>query len=176
MPPALQSIFSEIQTAYQAKLYYLAMAVTLTIPDICAGAELDLGTTNVKREHYEAWCRAYLIPGYKLLHEADVYCMRGGMIHTGQFTHRHQRYQRPFFTVPGPPLRMHDNVMENMGPNRESALTLDLEAFVDSMKLAATVWYAKQSQNANVKANIGKIICMRPHGIAPFVVGSPVVG
>ncbi len=41
MPPELEAIFREIEKALEAKLYYLAMAVSLSIPDICACLERD---------------------------------------------------------------------------------------------------------------------------------------
>jgi len=176
MPPALEAIFDEIERGYASGFHYLTMAVALTIPDICAGAELDLSRDNVRRAHYENWCRRYLSDQFSLLDEVDIYNLRGGMIHTGQFSHRHQRYDRPFFTVPGTPLRMHDSVMSNMGAGRQSALSLDLEAFVGAMRTAVVRWWADKRNDEQVKSNVERIIRYRPNGIPPFVVGAPVVG
>ena len=176
MPPAIESMFDEIVAAIGVKFYYLAMAVTLTIPDICAGAELDLAKHNVKREHYEDWCSRYLIPQYKLLDSSDIYMLRGGMVHTGQFSHRHQKYTRPFFTVPGALYRAHDSIMTGMGAQGESTLQIDLEEFVRTMGRAVETWYSEKKDDDLVRANVERIIRVRPQGIAPFVTGTMVVG
>lgn len=177
IPPALESIFEQIERAYGSRLYYMAVAVTLTIPDICAGAELDLAKDNVKMTHYVAWCDAYLVPKYlNQLTGADFYHLRGGVIHTGIFGHRNQRFTQPIFITPETPALMHNVIMTNVGPDKKSALILDLENFVKSMREAVEEWYAARKNAPHVQANVGRIVREHPNGISPFIVGGTVVG
>jgi hypothetical protein len=41
VPIEISTILNEIETALSAKLYYVAIAVALSIPDICACLEID---------------------------------------------------------------------------------------------------------------------------------------
>ena len=60
-PPELDAILQEVERALKAELYYLAVAVALSIPDICACLEFDPdkpGWANDKT--YAPWCDANL--------------------------------------------------------------------------------------------------------------------
>jgi hypothetical protein len=49
----MEVILREIERALVLQLYYLAVAMCLTLPDICAALEADDGETSGAR--YKAW-------------------------------------------------------------------------------------------------------------------------
>ena len=86
-PTPLDTIFSEIQRALEVKLYYLAIAVSLSIPDVCAALECDPNNIFVKEKDYVGWCERNLADQLdKLtLTAVDLYRLRGGVIHQNRF-------------------------------------------------------------------------------------------
>src|SRR4051812_11723889 len=58
MEPAqspLEMIYQDIERAIQARLWYLAIAVTLSLPDVCAALECEPGKAWVTEAKYVAW-------------------------------------------------------------------------------------------------------------------------
>ena len=82
----MEMILKEIEAALAAKLYYLAVTLSLTLPDVCAALEAADGGTSSDR--YKAWYTAHLGPTYgamltaddccslRILHRADPTCSR----------------------------------------------------------------------------------------------------
>jgi hypothetical protein len=61
IPSELDAIIQEIRRALDAKLYYLAIAVTLSVPDICSSLEADPSNPECQdRKTYVRWCSANL--------------------------------------------------------------------------------------------------------------------
>src|SRR6266446_2915631 len=59
VPIEITAILHEIEKALGAKLYYLAIAVALSIPDICACLEFDPEDPQwANRDTYASWCDA----------------------------------------------------------------------------------------------------------------------
>ena len=53
----IESLLQEIEKAIKAELYYLALLLTLTLPDICTALEQPNGRTDGKRL-YKKWYKA----------------------------------------------------------------------------------------------------------------------
>lgn len=53
----MELILKEIERALDAKLYYLALQVSLTLPDICAALQSDDGRAS--KSKYIAWYDTY---------------------------------------------------------------------------------------------------------------------
>ena len=56
----LELAFKEIEKAFEVGLFYLAIVVTLSIPDVCARLELP-PDARVREKHYRAWMDAYFL-------------------------------------------------------------------------------------------------------------------
>src|SRR5665213_2961362 len=64
-PHPLEMIFRDIERALEAKLWYLALAVTLSIPDICSLLELNDGWSNCNI--FAAWFDKHVGKSYTCL-------------------------------------------------------------------------------------------------------------
>jgi hypothetical protein len=98
--PALSTLLNEIQGALDSKLYYLALAVCLSLADICAATECEPDKIWVKQDKYEAWCETNLIIKYKHLTARDCYRLRCGVLHQGNFGRPDDRYEQIIFVLP----------------------------------------------------------------------------
>jgi hypothetical protein len=102
VPQELRAILHEIEKALDAKLYYLAIAVALSIPDICACLEFDPEDPQwANRDTYASWCDANIRDQFKNLTGDDLYNLRGGVLHKGRFEHPQSRFNRVLFIVRG---------------------------------------------------------------------------
>lgn len=59
---AMRDLLEQIRKGLDVNLYYLALYVTLTLPDICAALESDNGRTD--GEKYKKWFERYVAPRY----------------------------------------------------------------------------------------------------------------
>lgn len=172
----METIFGEIQKALDAKLYYLAVAVTLSVPDICAALECEPTDIHVKGDDYIKWCDRNLAAQlrYFNLTSEDLYKLRGGVLHPGcTFGHRHSRFTAVIFTFPIE--IMHSNVHDiQIGDDR--ALNLDPAHFCHEIMSGAREWYASKGvAHPNVQKNRSRVVRYRPGGYPPYFVGLPVI-
>lgn len=175
-PSPLEEMFQEINAALEAKLYYLAIAVSLTIPDICAALECDPAKIWVRPEQYVEWCDKNLIGPFKYIYVRglDVYRLRGGVVHQGSFFgHPKMFFDHILFTLPN----VHRAVMHMhfMQVGDEKALVLDATTFCGDMMNAARQWYEQRKTEQNVRVNVRNLVRLRPDGMPPFIVGAPLI-
>jgi hypothetical protein len=174
----LEAILQDIRKAIEAKLYYLALSVTLSVPDICSTLELTWKPKDRIKDvgpRYRKWCGRYLIPQYGVFTAEDCWALRGGVLHNGRlFGHPSEQYDRLVFTLPG--RNMYDECVsrDNAGiPG--SALQLDLVTFCERMTIAARRFLAETATNPVVQQNLNNLVRYRPNGIAPHFMGTPVI-
>lgn len=163
----LGHMFSEINRALDAGLYYLAVAMSLTVPDICASLEAANGQTTGAQ--YKTWFNANLAAQYPFLSDTDCYSLRCGVLHQGRMGHPKSQYARVIFSLPVARGHVyHNNILNDV-------LNLDAPTFCRDVIAAARAWYAKNSTNADVVANVERLVRLRPEGLAPYMVGMPVI-
>lgn len=161
----------EIERALDAKLYYLAIVMVLTLPDICAALENPTGTGGRKR--YKEWYNKYIAFRYPYITADDIWNLRCGIVHQGRCGHPAMRYDRVVFTLPGP-LRRHRNFI--MGKNFiKGAYNLDAEMFCREIIESVRQWYDARQNDQNVQNNLPHMVQYRHRGFPPYVVGSPVI-
>jgi hypothetical protein len=183
----LEEILSGRSMSLEAKLYYLAIAVTASIPDICACLELDREDDPVwaERKTYQAWCAKHLDYRFKNLTGGDLYNMRGGVVHRAQFDHQKARFERVIFI--GPEVRMHDALLSiNPGITiggktaqelriAGDVLVLGVVPFCEAVIAAARDWYASMASDPHVANNLPLLVRYRPEGVPPIFINIPVV-
>lgn len=76
----LSSILADIQRAIDAKLYYPALLVALTVPEICSALTLD-NSVFVKEKHYVAFVDRYTTPKSLGCDGLTCFRLRGGVVH-----------------------------------------------------------------------------------------------
>ena len=166
----METILQDIERALQQRFYYLGIAVTLTLPDICAASEQPSGGTKGRNQaSYEAWYNDNLAAKYPSLTGADCYRLRCGVSHQGRFGHPRMQYSRVLFTVPTAQRNVfHNNILND-------ALNLDTMIFCNDVMASVRAWLVANLNNATVQANLSHIVQFRPQGLAPYMVGMPLI-
>jgi hypothetical protein len=173
MPSQLRSILDDIKTAISVKLYYPALLVALTIPDICSALEFE-DDVFVKEKHYVSFVDKYTKPSELGLSGQECYRLRGGIVHRANAAgHAHFGSSHVLFTIPETKASIHALSLQ---VGEKKAAMFDLSMFCNAMTLACEAWFEDHQTEAMVIKNIPRLISMRPHGVAPFLGGAPVVG
>jgi len=163
----MEVVTREVRRALDAGLYYLAVVLTLTLPDICAALESDDGESTGAR--YRAWCDTWMASTYPMLNGHDLWSLRCGVLHQGKLGHPNMSYTRVLFTIPNAQgMYFHNNVMND-------ALNLDAVTFCEEVVGAVSQWYAANKTSPNVQANWPQLLQYREQGLAPYMVGIPLI-
>lgn len=163
----MEAILSEIEAALKAGFYYLALAIALSLPDVCSALESPDGTTSGRQ--YRAWYDAWMAGQYPRVTAVDMYSLRCGVIHQGRFGHDGLQYSRILFTVPNPQGNVfHNNILND-------ALNLDACIFCRDIMGSVLRWYVARQNDPVVQANLPRLLRLHPNGIAPYMVGIPLI-
>jgi hypothetical protein len=172
MPLPLETIAGDIKRAIDARLYYPALLVTLTIPEICMGLTMDK-SQFVKQKHYVSFVDEFTTPPELGLDGASCYQLRGGLVHRGDLR-GHAFFQRThvIFTVPESGGGIH---ALSIVAGEKTAAMFDLVTFCSAMVTAARRWSSQNADKPQVVENLKNLIRWCPEGVHPFVGGAPVV-
>jgi hypothetical protein len=163
----VESIIREIENAIAAGLYYVALVTSLSLPDVCAALESPDGETSGTK--YKAWYDAWMAPMYPQMTSLDLYSLRCGLVHQGRMGHPQMQYARILFTVPNLQGNVyHQNILNDV-------LNLDAGIFCRDMIECVRSWYAAMQNDACVQANLPRLVQFRAHGLAPYMVGMPLI-
>jgi hypothetical protein len=157
-PPPLEMILQEIEKALEVKLYYLALTLSLTIPDICSALESPDGVATADR--YKDWYRLYVSPEYGNLTDVDCYSLRNGVVHQGRLGHPRSQYAYVAFTFQNLP-----NIAVFHGNIAMDVLQLDVRIFCRDICGAARRWFEVAKDEPNLKKNLERLVRLRPNGI-----------
>jgi hypothetical protein len=167
----LETMLQDIERALNASLHYLALVMALTMPGICAALEEPSGSTSGRdSKAYMDWYSTNIGTLYPNLTGVDCYSLRCGVVHQGRFGDPNKmQYGRVLFTVP--------NVSRNVFHNNilNDALNLDTEIFCRDMMNSVRNWYCNRPSNSVVHRNIDMMVRLRPEGLAPYMVGIPLI-
>jgi hypothetical protein len=168
-------VLNDIQRAIDAKLYYPALLVALTVPEICCGLELD-NSQFVKDKHYKAFVEKYGRPNGTAVDGETCYRIRGGLVHRANLAghpYLGSDITHVVFTLPESQTRI---VGLNFVHNGKKALTLDLDHFCRAMVKAAQDWYEANQNNPIVLKNMENLIRYVERGLPfPYLNNLPVV-
>ncbi|MBC2858837.1 hypothetical protein [Stappia sp. 28M-7] len=168
----LERIVRDIQQAIKVKLYYPALLVALTIPDICMGLTLNK-SDFVKKNHYIEFINRYTTEQSLGLDGTSCYQLRGGLVHRADLRgHAYFDNTHVIFTVPES--RGHIHALTLVVEDKRAAM-FDLELFCQAMIGAARKWYEDHKNDPMVVENLKNLIRWCPEGLPPFVGGLPVV-
>lgn len=163
----LDVLLGNVHACLDGGMYYAALVVALTIPEICAALEAEGGRGNSER--YKKWYRDYLADLYPYLTDDDCYSLRCSVLHQGKLGRPGMQYSRVLFTVPN----AENNVFHNNVWN--DALNLDVVLFCNDVSEAAKRWYAAKHDDPHVVANLPNLVRYRPTGLSPYMVGMPLI-
>jgi hypothetical protein len=171
----VEHLLDDIHKAVGAELWLLAVTGSLLVPDV-AGA-LAHPSGEAKGNRYRGWWDSTsLKPAYDgYLNSADAYFYRCSLAHQSTGGHPNASTRRVLFLPPGP-ATIHKIRMAGAGPGGQDAVALDIQAFVDDVVSIAREWLDANRANAIVSKNLARSVRLYPDGIAPFIVGYPVIG
>lgn len=156
----MDTIFDEIERCRDAGMWYAALILALTIPDICAS--LDAGNnarSDGVKARYIRWCKRHLA---KYAYDgAILYDLRSGVVHQGRF--KSLSYDRVVFSTGAP--HFHHVTFEQPG---EIILAYDVSRFCQDLITAAREWYEDSKELPDVKANAERLVRPRPDGLQAF--------
>lgn len=154
-------ILDDIERALEARLWYAALAVTLSLPDICSLLELPPEESWSKGWKYAGWFDRNLKKYHPSFTGDDCYKLRGGVLHSGKMRRDEKRWNYIAFTTPDSPMRMHLCVACDNGRVEESALLLDVEHFCRDVMESVRNWFVANSANPTVQANLPNLLALR---------------
>jgi hypothetical protein len=165
----MEFFLQEIEKALDAKLYYLAIITTVTIPDVCAALASPDGETSGPR--YKDWYNANIAPTLTWFSDVDCYKFRCGGIHQGRFGHPEMQYDKALFTLPG-------IVKFQQGISKAGNEIVYIYSAIDFCKVfidAARTWFKAVENDATVRSNLTHMARLRPDGLPPHIRGAPLI-
>jgi hypothetical protein len=172
LPLPLEQIMMDIKRSLAAHLYYPALLIALTIPDICMSLMYDV-RKSVKENHYAWFVDKYTTESALGVSGSACYRTRCGIVHRANVTgNSKSQWTGVIFTIPESRAMMHAFSIQNQAGR---AAMLDLVTFCDEIIVAARRWHRDNMTNPQVASNMDLLITFRPNGLPPFLGGIPVV-
>ncbi len=175
----MEEIAKQIQIAINNKLYYLALYVTLTLPDILGALVSDDGIRN--KDRYIWWFDTYVTPqnadsnGNSLLTGEISYKLRCSLLHEGKMELEAERvgYSRIIFTTPEGSMQSHCFEQQY---DDEIALLLNVSTFCEQVLSGLRKFLEDYGDTEQFKQNYNSFVTYHPNGLFPYALGMPVIG
>jgi hypothetical protein len=170
----MEDHLQQIETALTAQLWLIATIGALTIPDICGALPAPNGQATGQR--YAKWFDQHLGPiGYDTaLSGRDCYKLRCSLLHQGSAQHPRSQVGRILlFTPKADGVQLHRIGVEI---GTEKCLVLDVKEFCEDLVNAARNWWLAMKDDALVKKNFDRFVRYWPNGIAPYIIGTTLIG
>lgn len=162
----LHPLLDEINKAAVNGLPFLAVAMTVALPDICVSLASVNGLST--GQLYKEWCKDNLGSEFSFVTGDDLWSMRCGVLHNGRFGDLRYSVNKIVFAIPGGPV-----TFKNCKIN--DAYIYSVVDFCKNLTDAVSRWYEKHKDDATVKANLPRLMQYRFGGLAPYIVGTTVL-
>lgn len=172
----MRTLISQTRKAAESELYYLALMSTLAIPDIAGALSDESGRASGNR--YAAWYEKWVRPRLQEnrgrenpLSGQACYGFRCALLHQGRSQRQDDQYNNILFIEPG-----HQNYGIHYCVVGGGALLIQLTEFVEEVLRGCELWLEVSEGTEPFDKNYLSFARRHPQGIAPYVVGVPVVG
>lgn len=172
----MRTLIEQIRKAAESRLYYLALMSALTIPDIAGALESANGIANGRR--YAAWYERWVRPRLMETRGREnpfsgwqCYGFRCAMLHQARSQRDSDAYSNIMFIEPGHP---HYGLHYCLAAN--TVLLIQLDEFVGEVLLGCELWLAAIQGTDPFEKNYRHFARRHPDGLAPYIVGGPVIG
>lgn len=166
----MELLLKEIENALKARLYYLAIVTTVTIPDVCAALKSADGESTGPK--YRDWYKDNVFSELTWFSPMDCWKFRCGGVHQGRFGHAEMQYDRAVFLLPGP-IKMRQGITRHISGS--TAYLYGAEDFCRVFIRAARIWLRANDSDPVVQANLAHLVRVRQEGLAPHIIGVPVI-
>lgn len=158
----LYPLLNEINSAASGGLPFLAVSMTVALPDICVSLSSENGRSNGVL--YKEWCEANL-PQEKFgfITAEDLWSMRCGVLHNGRFGDLKHSVARIIFALP------QNGSFVNCKIN--DAYFYSVVEFCGNFTRAVYDWFESQRDNEIVQANADRLMQYRVGGLPPYIGG-----
>lgn len=162
----IQAILHEIRVAVNNGLPFVAVAATLSLPDICVSLAAQDGLSSGAL--YRKWCDDNLPKAhFGYVTGRDLWTMRCGVLHNGRFGEIDKTVARVIFMLPG------SGGFVNCAVN--DAYLYSVVEFCENFTQAVQMWADKNKNDPIVISNLNRMMQYRAGGLAPYVVGCTVI-
>jgi hypothetical protein len=162
----LYPLLNEINAAAANGLPFLAVAMAVALPDICASLASANGRTDGKQ--YRQWCKENLSGGgFTFVTPDDLWSMRCGVLHNGRFGDLKHNVARVIFALPG------SGTFVDCQFN--DAYVYSVVSFCQNITQAVYLWFEANRADANIQANLPRLMQYREGGLAPYIKGATVL-
>ena len=184
----MQTLLSQIEGSLEAGTYMLSLFASLTVPDIAGALSSADGEASGAKfaAWYEQWVRPrffetllasmplharhHLKPMESPLTGEACYRFRCSLLHQGSSQHPKSQFSRIIFIEPGATTNVvHYSTMND-------ALCIDLNLFCREVLAGARLWLQQAENDALYIRNYERYAHRHPTGLAPYIVGVPVIG
>jgi hypothetical protein len=184
----MRTLVDQIEASLASGQFFLSLYTTLTVPDIAGALSSDNGeATGAKyAKWFEDWVRPrfletvlasvpqerrqYIQHMQNPLTGEACYLFRCSLLHQGSSQHSRSPFSRIIFIEPGSTtIELHYGTMSG-------ALCIDLNLFCKEMISGARLWLQNAEHEPLYKKNYERFARRHPGGLAPYIVGVPVVG
>lgn len=167
----MRELINQVKEALDSGLYYLALYVALTLPDILGALQSSNGWAT--SEKYKEWFDEYVAPKYTVRGESTLdgeicYDLRCSILHQGQINVDDDDFSRVIFAEPEKGITIHNNVLNE-------ALQIDVEEFCRDVIDGAEQWIDENEDDEKVQENYENYISRHPNGLPPYISGVPVI-
>jgi len=183
----MRDVINQLERSLDHPVYFLSLFAALAIPDI--GGALDSEDGAASDERYKSWYERWARPQFpRMLRESlppevrkyvklenpltgdACYRFRCSSLHQGTTQHPKSPYSRITFVEPGATTNtLHYNILND-------ALNIDVGLFCREIVAGAREWLTAVEGTDRFKVNYGRFARRYPDGLAPYIVGVPVVG
>lgn len=170
----MDEIFDQIRGTFNAGFPYAAIALAVTVPDICANL---LAPPNANPSHQKKrfirWFDDHLAARFPMLDGEDFWSLRCGLTHAGKFGNGKGSYDRFYFYVEPAGIQLASNSATRDG---EESHNCSVQFLIDTVIEAAQKWFEASQLDPIVAANATRLVRHHPRGIPGFISGLPVIG
>lgn len=165
----MEVTLQQIERALEVGLFYAAVVMALTLPDICAALEDEQAYSG--RDEYKKWYRENLAERFPSMTDADAYSLRCGVVHKGNLglKSKGSAFKRVVFTLPAAHGgSAHNCVMDDV-------LQFDAVLFCYEIMDAVRRWCERTKTDPIVRTNLPNLVRYRPDGLRGYMfAGGPI--
>ncbi|MCK0168421.1 hypothetical protein MWU52_12725 [Jannaschia sp. S6380] len=184
---SLDTLIDQLEKSIDSQYYFLALTTALSVPDISAAIGSDDGRATKKK--YIAWYDDWVLPRFSINKRkrlqtvgiespvdiknpftgAECYYYRCAMLHQARSTNAYSAFSRVLFVEPkSTSVWMHYNTIND-------ALLIDLPSFCHEVTQGYRDWIAAVQENDNFRKNMASTMQRHREGLAPYIIGVPVI-
>ena len=174
----MRAFLDELEATLNCGIWSPVVLGLLVIPDACGAVEYSqLKNGDRYRKWYDTWVDKF-VSQYVRFDGEVMWKLRNSMMHEASLNLASYGYDRALFT---PPSRsgniIHMAVTSDGGGSSESALTIYLPSFFNDIKLGVQKGLdcVDTDSDPSRRERMDGLIQLRPQGLAPHIVGLPLV-